>query len=153
MDKAELLLQITGEVFSIPDIKSNRRQIKYIQARALMYRLLRNTLYMTYQKIGKLFKKNHATVLHAYNEFPYMFKHAPSLDEKYTLIKRLWLGDDNIVTEKKGIEYYKKQNKILVNQNILLNSRVTLLELTIQKLENKPNEDHNCNLGKDSTNG
>jgi len=82
-----------------------------------------------------------------------MLKHDPSLDEKYTLIKRLWLGDDNIVTEKKGIEYYKKQNKILVNQNILLNSRVTLLELTIQKLENKPNEDHNCNLGKDSTNG
>ena len=153
MDTAEVLLKITSEVFSIPDIKSNRRQIKYIQARALMYRLLRNTLYMTYQKIGKLFEKNHATVLHAYNEFPYMLKHDPSLDEKYTLIKRLWLGDDNIVTEKKGIEYYKKQNKILVNQNILLNSRVTLLELAINKLENKPNEDHNCNLGKDSTNG
>lgn len=153
MDTAEVLLKITSEVFSIPDIKSNRRQIKYIQARALIYRLLRNNLYMTFQSIGNVFEKNHATVMHAYNEFPYMLKHDPTLEEKYSIIKKLWLGEETEFTDKKDIEYYKKQNKILLNQNILLNSRVTLLELTINKLENKPNEDHNCNLGKDSTNG
>ena len=70
MKAVDNLLQITSEVFLLSDILSNSRKIQYIEARSIIYVLLRDHLHLTFQKIANIFDKNHATVLHAYNQFP-----------------------------------------------------------------------------------
>ena len=57
------------------DLLSNSRKEEYIEGRAIVYYILRHKLGMTYQQIAKVFNKNHATVLHALKEWPYMVKY------------------------------------------------------------------------------
>ena len=85
------LLVEASKTFQI-DIHLNSRKEEYILARAVCYSILRDCLNMTYQQIAKVFNKNHATVIHAYNELPYMIKYNKSLADKKVELLKNW-GD------------------------------------------------------------
>tara|TARA_R100001440_G_scaffold26488_4_gene43234 strand:- start:36002 stop:36619 length:618 start_codon:yes stop_codon:yes gene_type:complete len=130
-------------VFLLSNIKSNSRKLKYIEARSVIYVLLRDHLYFTFARIGQIFGKNHATVLHAYNQYPYLEKHNPSLKNKYEVIQKLWLGFSH-KSSKSIPENYQKQIKSLREQNNLLKLSHNILLKKI-KLMVWANEDvHEC---------
>lgn len=63
------------------------RDRDFIEARAMYYKLLRKYTNMTYTKIGKSVSKNHATILHACNNFDWWLKQDEGLLNVYTKVK------------------------------------------------------------------
>ena len=116
------LLLTASKIFKL-DIQSNSRLLKHIQARAVVYSIMRDTLLMTYSNIAKVFNKNHATVLHAINELPYMIKQDPEL--KYKKIELL---------DKWGLEFTKSNNESRRKKIKSLHDRIFLCNLEMQLL-------------------
>ena len=52
-------------------------------ARAMAYVLIRKFLGLSYEQIGVLFNKHHATVMHAITQWPYMMKFNKELEVLY----------------------------------------------------------------------
>ena len=124
------LLLEASRVFQI-DIHLNSRKEQYILARAVCYSILRDCLNMTYQEIAKVFNKNHATVIHAYNELHYMIKYNKSLADKKVELLKNW-GD------KYHIKRYTKRSeqiKDLHDRIFLLNLESRLLQKQLDTLQ------------------
>ena len=51
------------------------RKYRYIKARAICYKILRDQNNMSYQSIGRFFSKTHATIIHSIKEFDAMIKY------------------------------------------------------------------------------
>jgi len=119
------LTQIVCSTFDIVEINTISRKTKFIYARAIIYSLMRNHLYMTYQAIGKVFNKNHATIIHATKELPFMLKYDKELNRKYEQIVADWLGDD----------IKEAQTPELVRKN--LEDEINLLNLELLRLKEK----------------
>ena len=119
------LTQIVCSTFEIVEINTISRKTKFIYARAIIYSLMSNHLYMTYQAIGKVFNKNHATIIHATKELPFMLKYDKELNRKYEQIVADWLGDD----------IKEAQTPELVRKN--LEDEINLLNLEILRLKEK----------------
>ena len=128
MKSAQKLINITGQHLLLPDVFSKSRKLKYIEARALIYTILRK--YGTYKltDIAKLFNKNHATIIHALKEWPYILKANPHLETKYNAILLEWGGKlqekpKNVLNLlQKRVKSLEKQNEILnLNYNTLKN--------------------------------
>lgn len=51
-------------IIEIFDLKNSTRSEGYIHKRAYLYNLLRVNELLTYEEIGKMFNKNHATIMH-----------------------------------------------------------------------------------------
>ncbi len=117
------LLLEASNTFNV-DIHSNSRQEANIQARAVVYSIMRDCLNMTYQSIGKVFKKNHATIMHGYKELPYMIKYNKQLGDLKLKILKNWGGDYNIKRYTKRAENIKD-----------LQDRIFLLNLEKQALQ------------------
>ena len=115
-----------------PMLKS--RKSSAIEARALIYILLRTHLELTYKQIGKVFNKNHATILHSVKEWPYMVKYKPKLLKLKEQIEEYWLNnvDFKPIPDK---NYYEYKINTLVEQNNLLNLRIRLLEEKLTELK------------------
>ena len=126
------LIQITSEVFEIEDIYSTSRQTHFVFARAIIFYLMRNNLFMTYVKIAKVFNKNHATIMHAVKQLPYMLKYDQDLQQKYNNIKLMWL-------ENESHNFISKENSLknLTDRNNLLNLMVEEYKSHTQLLNNK----------------
>ena len=93
------------------------RDRDFVEARAIYYKLLREYTNMTYFKIGKTVNKNHATVLHAANNFDWWLKQDEGLLNVYTKIKerfRNYLG------------YEKADKKLEYNLERLLENYIDL---------------------------
>ena len=93
------------------------RDRDFVEARAMYYKLLREYTNMTYFKIGKTVNKNHATVLHAANNFDWWLKQDEGLLNVYTKIKerfRNYLG------------YEKADKKLEYNLERLLENYIDL---------------------------
>lgn len=117
MKKTDRLLRITEEAFSLSDIKSSCRKEDYVEARAITYVLMRDILFYTFQQIGRIFNKTHATILHSYNQYPYMLKYKPELKDKYNYILKEWMGEEYNCSDTLPInlqlESLEEQNKFL----------------------------------------
>ena len=72
MEHLQKLKEITSKHLLIPDITNPTRKRKYVEARALMFTILRKNLQHTYEDIGKMFNLTHASVMNGVKEFPYM---------------------------------------------------------------------------------
>jgi predicted SnoaL-like aldol condensation-catalyzing enzyme len=133
MKPVETLLQITNEVFSLPNIKDSCRQLQYIEARSVAYALLRNILGYTYTEIGREFKRNHATILHSYNNFPYLTKHNPMVQDKYDTILMNWITICHDLSDKVPNKYQnvlrnlEEQNKMLILSHNTLQKKIKLM--------------------------
>lgn len=97
LDQARYLIEIVSNEFGC-DITDNCRKEHYIAARAMCFFLLRKFLHLTYQQIGFVFNKNHATVLHAVNEWPYMVKYNADLELIYSKVFNIWTGKEDVNT-------------------------------------------------------
>ena len=109
MKRIQLLLDLTSEHLELLDIFSNSRKIEYIEARALMYTVLRKYGAYKLKDIARIFSKNHATIIHALKEWPYMVRANPSLEVKYNQILLEWKGSE----EKEVINKLKKKFKFV----------------------------------------
>ena len=115
------------------DLLSNSRKEEYIEGRAIVYYILRHKLGMTYQQIAKVFNKNHATVLHALKEWPYMVKYNSQLDAKKDQV--VDYIDENCTPDKDGRKDIKI--KACEDQIFLLNSKIKELKKELNELYNK----------------
>ena len=71
---------------------------------------------MTYQQIAKVFNKNHATVLHALKEWPYMVKYNSQLDAKKDQV--VDYINENCTQDGRRILRSKLRGKYFVNSKI-----------------------------------
>lgn len=88
----------------------------------------------TYTHIGKAFNKNHATIVHAYNEFPYMIKFDRAMSHNYNTIKELWARESGEYENFEPLEL-KKNLKRLSEQYNLLTLHVEVLQSQMKSLQ------------------
>ena len=139
--KIDRLKTIANKVFDV-DVVSKNRQTDCIEARATCYSIMREELHMTFADIAKHFNKNHATVLHAVNEFPYMIKYNPELAQKHKLCKEMFIKKEDMFGDSSDIVetvLIKKSLNKLQESNILLSLAVTKLQKEMEYLKNKFN--------------
>ena len=91
---------IVNNYFGI-SINRKNRQRRYVLARSIFYKLLRDNTKMSFQEIANTFNKNHATVLHSIKQFEGYMEYDSSLRIDYITINRMFLDSvDKILTEK-----------------------------------------------------
>lgn len=59
---------------------------KVVEARAIGYKVIQKTHNMSLSKIGRLFKKDHATVIHGLKTFSYLYETEPFFKFNYNMI-------------------------------------------------------------------
>ena len=102
------------------------RKYRYIKARAICYKILREQNNMSYSMIGRFFNKTHGTIIHAIKEFDSMVAYDKAMEEDYNNILNVWgrpLEAKNKYVDaldlvikidmEKSIKQLHKQNKIL----------------------------------------
>tara|TARA_R110002126_G_C10481865_1_gene502014 strand:- start:4847 stop:5284 length:438 start_codon:yes stop_codon:yes gene_type:complete len=102
------------------------RKYRYIKARAICYKILREQNNMSYSMIGRFFNKTHGTIIHAIKEFDSMVAYDKAMKEDYNNILNVWgrpLEAKNKYVDaldlvikidmQKSIKQLHKQNKIL----------------------------------------
>ncbi|QDP55963.1 MAG: putative bacterial DnaA helix-turn-helix protein [Prokaryotic dsDNA virus sp.] len=96
----KIALTIVNNYFNI-SINRNTRQRRYVLARSIFYKVLRDNTKMSFQEIASIFNKNHATVLHSIKQLEGYMEYDSSLRIDYITINRMFLDSiDKILTEK-----------------------------------------------------
>jgi len=131
-DSAIQDLLLTASKYFKVDIHTKSRKQEHIEARAIVYSIMRECLNMTYKEIGKVFNKNHATILHAVNELPYMIKYTKGLGEKRHELLGLWGSTYSTYTHVERAE----KVKYLQDKIFLLNLESKLLTKQLNELLN-----------------
>jgi len=116
--RVKLLKEITNNTFNL-NVDSRSRKGEYITARAICYKILKEHCDMSYTFIGRQFNKNHATILHAIDEFPWMLKADREMERTYRKILKKWLiksedcADTNPSLLKKDLLKLEERNNLL----------------------------------------
>lgn len=137
-EKVKAIKQMINSHYEI-DIDSKNRTYLYVKARALAYTLLREKCLMSYTSIGLSFRKNHATIMHAIKEFPFMRKFDPELERDYKNILCLWQGEEGEYEELKPLQI-KKELKCLHEQNKMLNLSLNNVQEQLEELKKTLNK-------------
>ena len=117
-EKVKAVKSIVNSYLGVNVDKKNRKE-RTIQGRAICYKILRDECGLTLSFIGKNFNKNHATILHALREFPYMLKFNKKLEKDFINILDLWTQEADEYVElnplqlKKELQNLREQNKML----------------------------------------
>lgn len=127
------LKTIVNSILDI-EVDSPRRADALIKGRAICYKIMRDEMYFTYTEIGKAFNKNHATIVHAYNEFPYMIKFDRVMSHNYNTVKDLWSRESGEYENFEPLEL-KKSLKRLSEQYNLLNLSMIDLQAEVKSLQ------------------
>ena len=91
---------IVNNYFGV-SINRKNRQRRYVLARSIFYKLLRDNTKMSFQEIADTFNKNHATILHSIKQLEGYMDYDSSLRIDYITINRMFLESvDKILTEK-----------------------------------------------------
>tara|TARA_R100000742_G_C4279180_1_gene103148 strand:- start:3044 stop:3412 length:369 start_codon:yes stop_codon:yes gene_type:complete len=120
-------------------VDSKNRETNTIEARATCYTILRKECHISYQEIGKYFLKNHATVIHGVNEFPYMLKYNPRLSINYELCRKMFKENNELFDDSLDVVdmmLIKKSVDKLEKANCVLSLAITKLEEELDKLKN-----------------
>ena len=117
------LKRIIEDVCNV-EFRLRSRQRKYINARAIGYKILRNTEHQSLNKIARYFNKNHATVFTCLKNFKYMLLEDAQMKRNYQEVKRIWASISEEYKDLTPIKI-KKQLKYLEEQNKLLNLSLT----------------------------
>lgn len=118
-EKTNALRKIVEEVCNV-DLSLKTRKREYVNARAICYKILRDTELMSYHFIARQFSKNHSTVLMSVRDFPYLILSDAQMKRDYQGILAIWEGQTEEYIEIRPLEI-KKQLKYLHEQNKLLN--------------------------------
>ena len=106
----DILRDITQEVCKADPMKETRER-EYVYARMIMYKVLKKFHKHTYTKIGKMFKKNHATILHSINQFDNMVRNDDWLNNRFHCVLSEYTKEISLQNEAIADVYLK--NKIL----------------------------------------
>jgi len=117
------------------DITKNTRQIEYIYARKIYYKILTLTTKMSYKSIGDTLGQTHATVIHALNNFEWDYNHNPAFKEAYDKVYNLYTKKGTVVTV-----------ETLTYENRVLQETITQLKQQIEELGNEIKETRRNNI-------
>jgi hypothetical protein len=148
-EKVKALKRIVEQVCNISlDVRTRKR--KNINARAIAYKILRDTEYMSYHFIGREFNKSHATVIYSVKEFPYLILSDRQMERDYNEILSIWnqeAGDYKELTPlkiKKDLKDLFEENKLLnlsiINVQKECDAQIIRLEVKLKQLLNKCQE-------------
>ncbi len=86
------IIQVIEEETNLSNILLPTRKRQYVDARRILYFLLRKIYRLSYQEIGdKCGGKNHATILHSIKDIEFMCKSDSNFKENFDNCKsRLW---------------------------------------------------------------
>ena len=124
------LIEITEKHLSLPNINCKSRKIEYIEARSLVYVIIRKFCGYKLQDIAKHFNKNHATILHSISQWPYLVQANPNLESTYYEIVEEFTGKipknpKNILNLLQiKIKSLEKKNKMLTLSHKVLRTKV-----------------------------
>lgn len=124
------------------DVLNPTRKREYVDARAIASALLSRNLNMTLNQIGKVFNKNHATVLHSLKLFDNLYETDARFKEKFHKIKGIYCGK---VPVKEPIdlkdEHIKKIQKLYDNKIKVLTLENNKLKCVNSKYQEHPYAD------------
>ena len=81
--EAESIKLLIEQEMEIENIFKNTRRREYVDARRILFYILRNNFLLTYFEIGRISKRDHATIIHAIKDFDYIIKADPILNGVY----------------------------------------------------------------------
>jgi hypothetical protein len=109
----DILRDITQEVCKVDPLKNNRtREVVY--ARMIMYKVLQQFHRYSYTAIGRMFKKNHATILYSINQFNNIVKSEDWVKIRYHTVVSEYTREISLQNEAISDVYLK--NKLLESQ-------------------------------------
>jgi hypothetical protein len=108
----KFLTKLTKKYCGVNPLKKTRKR-EFVDARSIMYMILRRVHNCTYTEIANMFKCNHATVLHSLRSFEYMYKSDAKFREKYDLVLsgyvKLTLNNTQVDSVYSEVEMLKKE--------------------------------------------
>ena len=121
------------------NVDSPTREYKYIKARAICYKILREQNNMSYQSIGRFFSKTHATIIHAIKEFDSMMAYDKEMKEDYQNIISVWIKPEE--EKKEHLDALDLVIKIDVEKSLKeLHKQNKMLSLGLLKVQEKLNK-------------
>lgn len=81
--EAESIKVLIEQEMEIDNIFKKTRRREYVDARRMLFYILRNNFLLTYFEIGRISKRDHATIIHAIKDFDYIIKADPILNGVY----------------------------------------------------------------------
>ena len=81
--EAESIKILIEQEMEIDDIFKKTRRREYVDSRRILFYILRNNFLLTYFEIGRISKRDHATIIHAIKDFDYIIKADPILNGVY----------------------------------------------------------------------
>ena len=111
------------------DVVLRTRQVEYVQARMIFYKLARDNK-QTLQAIGRFLNRNHATVMHSLNKFEQDVQYDSGFRAKYNAVRDI-LGNLDIKECENAtetlLEAYEMRNANLIKQNAELRAKLSRL--------------------------
>jgi len=71
----EYIINICQKIFEVKDIKSIKRSRELTEARFASWYLMKKILLMTYMKIGRVYRKDHSTIIHGVKEHDNLYEY------------------------------------------------------------------------------
>lgn len=81
--EAESIKVLIEQEMEIDNIFKKTRRREYVDSRRILFYILRNNFLLTYFEIGRISKRDHATIIHAIKDFDYIIKADPILNGVY----------------------------------------------------------------------
>ena len=103
-------------------IQSSSRVRVVVDARRMYCGILRNIFRLTFQEIGDILNKNHATVMHNIQQHDAFVRILKSYKKNYDEIERTMLLDDNYYIHEVA-EVERKMNELAVRLNDLIKKK------------------------------
>ena len=137
-DKVLAIKEIVKEVCGVDVDRKNRRR-EFINARAICYKILRDTEMLSFNEIARNFDKHHSTILLCLKDFKYMLLSNAQMKRDYDLTLSTWKGKASEYEEIKPW-VLKKELFELREQNKLLNLLIINVQKELKQLINKCQE-------------
>lgn len=71
------------EEMNLGDMFKKTRRREYVDSRRIFFYILRNRFLLTYEEVGKISKRDHATIIHSVKTFDYIVKRDIVLNSIY----------------------------------------------------------------------
>ena len=115
------------------DIATKKRQIEYVDARRIFYKIARTKTKHSFSSIGKCLNRDHATALHGVKQFDILINQNEFLKYHYDLSLNIIKDNDfDALKNAKTIIDIKKSYSSLINEK---NIEVKSLVLKLEKLK------------------
>ena len=88
--EAESIKVLIEQEMEIDNIFKKTRRREYVDARRILFYILRNNFLLTYFEIGRISKRDHATIIHAIKDFDYIISNEGTLTDLDKKIELIW---------------------------------------------------------------